>query len=338
MSDAQIRQALTSSGWSEQDIQQAMGGTVETLISSRPSRTHLWIGLGLLVLTVLGNYVYWNYVASGNISIWVSIYILVVLLLQSLILFILIKAFKVQDSHFGKALLFASVVGLAVIIYQSLSLLDTPSFVNPVIFLAFIIGWFALLMKLYSLSVGKGIGLGILHGIVTGILAVIIFFVFAFAGLLSFTRLFQTSLKNEQNMTQNTNLTASQPSSSSTAPISNQQTTSSSNELSKDINRQYYEEFVRVAPKDFPIPAAKTINYLDKWSNKELILRATSQSNMHASLTVYENYFTKNGWRVNKNPSFPNVIMGEYQNYYIKISYIDLAGNLSPHLEINLSY
>jgi len=285
-----------------------------------------------LILT----YVYWFNGASPFIAKWMMLFEFLVFAANVLILFALTKMFKIADSIFGKAMFFVGVGGLASVIYQFMNLLHFPGIIISIIALLWLVGYFFILVKLYNISVGKSIGLGISTSIITGIIGVILFFVFAFAGLIKFSQIINTNNQSADNannpvVNNNNNQESLYTASPQTNPdinagqepvnpppaVNNNQNNQDETNLLPIISVQDYSGAISHLPSDFPHIQKNLIYSIENDSEYSAYTIAfTSTDNFQNILSLYKNYFQNNGWTVDVTPEGKNSItlMAEIPN------------------------
>ncbi len=212
----QIQKALMDSGWKAEAIVEGFRSLDETIpeppliqtsVTASPSpdsvsqesffslleKYFTLIGIGGIIVSGVIFFVYFNTIINSSIAMYIAIYEVIIGFIGSFILFILTKAFKINNSNLGKALFFSGSISLSAALIQLLNLLPIPSYIAGLLSVGLFIGSFILLIKLYLTTVGRGIALGITNVIVTGIIGVIIAFIFTLFGLFKIQSLFQSS-------------------------------------------------------------------------------------------------------------------------------------------------
>lgn len=212
----QIQKALIDSGWKAEAIVEGFRSLddtipepplIQTSVTASPSpdsvsqesffslleKYFTLIGIGGIIISGVIFFVYFNTIINSSIAMYIAIYEVIIGFIGSFILFILTKAFKINNSNLGKALFFSGSISLSAALIQLLNLLPIPSYIAGLLSVGLFIGSFILLIKLYLTTVGRGIALGITNVIVTGIIGVIIAFIFTLFGLFKIQSLFQSS-------------------------------------------------------------------------------------------------------------------------------------------------
>lgn len=178
MSDEDLKSSLRSAGWSDTQINEALGGQSQTPISPKKhifERYALWIGIGGIVI-YFAAYLVFSFAGGALINfLFVGICFLGVALSVGVTM-LFAKWLKGAERTFVKALAFTGAGGIIYGVGLLVSLLKLPFVLNLVIYLAFLVFLIFFLKTIYHFSWIRAFFTWLLSGISVVVLTVALMF------------------------------------------------------------------------------------------------------------------------------------------------------------------
>ena len=230
-SKEQIQKALIDNGWKADVVDEgfkslydnvptpSLTQTPATSPSSNTASQPSFIPLLEKYFTLIGSvgilisgilfFIYFSIIINRDIAIYIATYEVLLGIIESFILFILTKAFKINNSTYSKAIFFSGSIIIIIALIQLLDLLHIPQIIGGLLSIGLLVGSFILLIKLYLTTVGRGIALGITNIIVTSIIGLMLAFLFTLFGVFKIQSLFQGSNNGDTLKTEQSNSSSS---------------------------------------------------------------------------------------------------------------------------------